>query len=168
MLCGGVENREAPEVRHERRSERFDAPKLFAEGLEGVNSTWRQRHLRCWPLFRHDVRFATFCCDRALSRQEDIPVKRPSGYWPYEKHSISKDSGRITATFTGPRQTSFFPKAARPAAPCATYCYPPKLGFGPTLGFRWRGSRYRCRSSDSIEVSKVESSRKSTNINDER
>ena len=29
----------------------------------------------------------------------------------------------ITATFTGPRQTSLFPKAARPAAPCATYCY---------------------------------------------
>ena len=31
--------------------------------------------------------------------------------------------GVITATFTGPRQTSLFPKAARPAAPCATYCY---------------------------------------------
>ena len=31
---------------------------------------------------------------------------------------------RITATFTGPRQTSMLPKAARPAAPCATYCYP--------------------------------------------
>ena len=30
---------------------------------------------------------------------------------------------RITATFTGPRQTSLLPKAARPAAPCATYCY---------------------------------------------
>ena len=29
----------------------------------------------------------------------------------------------ITATFAGPRQTSLFPKAARPAAPCATYCY---------------------------------------------
>jgi len=29
----------------------------------------------------------------------------------------------ITATFTGPRQTSMLPKAARPAAPCATYCY---------------------------------------------
>ena len=30
---------------------------------------------------------------------------------------------RITATFTGPRRKSLFPKAARPAAPCATYCY---------------------------------------------
>ena len=30
---------------------------------------------------------------------------------------------RITATSTGPRQPSLFPKAARPAAPCATYCY---------------------------------------------
>ena len=29
----------------------------------------------------------------------------------------------ITATFTGPRRTPMFPKAARPAAPCATYCY---------------------------------------------
>ena len=29
----------------------------------------------------------------------------------------------ITATFTGPRRTTLFPKAARPAAPCATYCY---------------------------------------------
>ena len=29
----------------------------------------------------------------------------------------------ITATFTGPRQTSLFQKATRPAAPCATYCY---------------------------------------------
>ena len=29
----------------------------------------------------------------------------------------------ITATFTGPRRKSLFPKAARPAAPCATYCY---------------------------------------------
>ena len=29
----------------------------------------------------------------------------------------------ITATFTGPRQTSLVPKAARPAAPCVTYCY---------------------------------------------
>ena len=29
----------------------------------------------------------------------------------------------ITATFTGPRRKSVFPKAARPAAPCATYCY---------------------------------------------
>ena len=29
----------------------------------------------------------------------------------------------ITATFTGPRRKSMFPKAARPAAPCATYCY---------------------------------------------
>ena len=39
--CGGVENREAPEVRNERRSKRFDAPELLAERLEGVNSTWR-------------------------------------------------------------------------------------------------------------------------------
>ena len=30
----------------------------------------------------------------------------------------------ITATFTGLRQTSLFPKAARAAAPRATYCYP--------------------------------------------
>ena len=29
----------------------------------------------------------------------------------------------ITATFTGPRRKSMLPKAARPAAPCATYCY---------------------------------------------
>ena len=29
----------------------------------------------------------------------------------------------ITATFTRPRRKSLFPKAARPAAPCATYCY---------------------------------------------
>jgi len=28
----------------------------------------------------------------------------------------------ITATFTGPRQTSLFPKAAQTAAPCTTYC----------------------------------------------
>ena len=28
-----------------------------------------------------------------------------------------------TATFTGPRRKPLFPKAARPAAPCATYCY---------------------------------------------
>ena len=28
-----------------------------------------------------------------------------------------------TSTFTGPRRKSLFPKAARPAAPCATYCY---------------------------------------------
>ena len=33
------------------------------------------------------------------------------------------DLGVITATFTGPRRTSLVPKAARPAAPCATYCY---------------------------------------------
>ena len=33
------------------------------------------------------------------------------------------DSSGITATFTGPRRKSLFPKAARPAAPCATYCY---------------------------------------------
>ena len=31
--------------------------------------------------------------------------------------------GVITATFTGPRQTSMLPKAARPAAQCAKYCY---------------------------------------------
>ena len=30
---------------------------------------------------------------------------------------------QITATFTGPRRKSLFPKAARPAVPCATYCY---------------------------------------------
>ena len=30
----------------------------------------------------------------------------------------------ITSTFTGPRRKSLFSKAARPAAPCATYCYP--------------------------------------------
>ena len=36
-------------------------------------------------------------------------------------------SSRITATFTGPRRTSLFPKAARPAAPCATYCYPTRV-----------------------------------------
>ena len=29
----------------------------------------------------------------------------------------------ITATFTGPRRKSLFPKAARPAATCATYCH---------------------------------------------
>ena len=29
----------------------------------------------------------------------------------------------ITSTFTGPRRNSLFPKAARPAAPCATHCY---------------------------------------------
>ena len=46
----------------------------------------------------------------------------------------------ITATFTGPRQTSLFPKAARPAAPCATYCYPP-LSFSdsPQSSFRRSG-----------------------------
>ena len=36
----------------------------------------------------------------------------------------------ITATFTGPRRPrrkSLFPKAARLAAPCATYCYSPFL-----------------------------------------
>ena len=33
--------------------------------------------------------------------------------------------GGITTAFTGPRRKSLFPKAARPAAPCATYCYPP-------------------------------------------
>ena len=41
----------------------------------------------------------------------------------WEKIQIWGDSSVITATFTGPRQTSLFPKAARPAAPCATYCY---------------------------------------------
>ena len=30
----------------------------------------------------------------------------------------------ITATFTGPRRKPLFPKAPRPAAPCATHCYP--------------------------------------------
>ena len=30
---------------------------------------------------------------------------------------------RLTSTFTGPRRKSLFPKSARPAAPCATYCY---------------------------------------------
>ena len=35
----------------------------------------------------------------------------------------SRVLGVITATFTGPRRKSLFPKAARPAAPCATYCY---------------------------------------------
>ena len=29
----------------------------------------------------------------------------------------------ITATITGPRRKSLFPEAARPAVPCATYCY---------------------------------------------
>ena len=33
------------------------------------------------------------------------------------------DFSVITATFTGPRRKSLFPKVARPAAPCATYCY---------------------------------------------
>ena len=36
----------------------------------------------------------------------------------------------ITATFTGPRRKSLFPKAARPAAPCATYCYAGVRGLG--------------------------------------
>ena len=30
---------------------------------------------------------------------------------------------RITAAFTGPRRKSLIPKAALPAAPCASYCY---------------------------------------------
>ena len=41
---------------------------------------------------------------------------------PWEK-DIMKFASRVTATFTGPRQISLFPKTARPAAPCATYCY---------------------------------------------
>ena len=40
-------------------------------------------------------------------------------FMQFESGSLSV----ITATFTGPRQTSMLPKAARPAAPCATYCY---------------------------------------------
>ena len=30
---------------------------------------------------------------------------------------------QIMSTFTGPRRKSLFPKAARPASPCATYRY---------------------------------------------
>ena len=39
------------------------------------------------------------------------------------------DLGDITATITGPRRKTLFPKAARPAAPCATYCYHAILGW---------------------------------------
>ena len=47
-----------------------------------------------------------------------------------------KQSRQITSTFTGPRQTSLFPKAARPAAPCATYCYPTTPRQASVGGFR--------------------------------
>ena len=40
-----------------------------------------------------------------------------------ERVGVMIYESQITATFTGPRQTSLFPKAARPAAPCATHCY---------------------------------------------
>ena len=40
---------------------------------------------------------------------------------------------RITARFTGPRRKSLFPKATRPGAPCATYCY--LDGVGASIGF---------------------------------
>ena len=40
-----------------------------------------------------------------------------------ELTSIAQTCKAITATFTGPPQTSLFPKNAEPAAPCATYCY---------------------------------------------
>ena len=45
----------------------------------------------------------------------------------------------ITLTFTGPRRKSLFPKAARPAAPCATYCYHAfcclwEVGFAQVIG----------------------------------
>ena len=44
----------------------------------------------------------------------------------------------ITSTFTGPRRKSLCPKAARPAAPCATYCYPTFDAFGSMLANRKR------------------------------
>ena len=47
-------------------------------------------------------------------------------------------SSRITATFTGPRHTSLFPKTARPAAPWATYCYPTQLFVFNIAAFRER------------------------------
>jgi hypothetical protein len=40
-----------------------------------------------------------------------------------DEYGLVINSSWITATFTGPRRKSLFPKAARPAAPCATYCY---------------------------------------------
>ena len=42
---------------------------------------------------------------------------------PSGGHQTLRGPVLITATFTGPRRKTLFPKAARPAAPCATYCY---------------------------------------------
>ena len=57
-------------------------------------------------------------------KQEVDPKWNPFGSWFGIVCVFAHSLGMITATFTGPRQTSLFPKAARPAAPCATYCYP--------------------------------------------
>ena len=39
-------------------------------------------------------------------------------------HVVALDSRRDNGNVHGPRRKSLNPKAARPAAPCATYCYP--------------------------------------------
>ena len=67
------------------------------------------------------------------SSSDSQTVRRSSGSTKRSSILVSRSGGRfviellcvsvITATFTGPRRKSLFPKAARPAAPCATYCY---------------------------------------------
>ena len=53
----------------------------------------------------------------------------------------------ITSTFTGPRRKSLFQKAARPAAPCATYCYHAySIGYSPFFRARSSMSRMSVRS----------------------
>ena len=78
---------------------------------------------------------------------KDLPGGKPEVRTPWfeveRKHSVSsvlefgwrneheqpnageseQEFSVIMATFTGPRRKSLFPKAARPAVPCATYCY---------------------------------------------
>ena len=70
-------------------------------------------------------------CVTGLLLLEAVSLAGVSALHPDNKHAktisnlivIFISLSRITATFTGPRQKSLFPKAARPAAPCATYCY---------------------------------------------
>ena len=85
-----------------------------------------------------------------------VRIERNTSMIRAQCHDVSPVG--ITATFTGPRRKSLFPKAARPAAPCATYCYPTLFA----IGLRFCQSVQRCVAASDIGSLSVTEQRKSS------
>ena len=73
-----------------------------------------------WKVGIQLIPHRTFAGGNRVKAQRTI---YPFGRQIKNNHNPVRDQPDRSQYVRGPRRTSLFPKAARPAAPCATYCY---------------------------------------------